>query len=89
MLLQGDVVSETNEFDDEINFVFSPKLLDKLDGKHDVTKKEVIECVYNSDDEDDLEDTREQHKTVPPTHWCLDPCCQTRRKTIGRLYQAA
>lgn len=42
MLLQGDVVSETNEFDDEINFVFSPKLLDKLDGKHDVTKKRSL-----------------------------------------------
>ena len=87
MLLQGDVVSETNEFDDEINFVFSPKLLDKLDGKHDVTKKEVIECVYNSDDEDDLEDTREQHKTVPPTHWCLAYTDKCRLLKIVYVYR--
>ena len=71
ILLQGDRVSETNEFDDELNFVFSPRLLEKLDGKHGVTKEEVIECIYNSDDDNDLEDTREKHKTTPPTQWCL------------------
>lgn len=71
LLLQGDRVSETDEFDDELNFKFSDRLLNKLDGKHDVTEKEVKECFYNSDDEDDLEDSREEHTTVPPTQWFL------------------
>lgn len=56
---------------DEVRFVFSDRILDKLDEKHGVSKKEVIECFYNSNDQDYLEDSREEHKTIPPTQWFL------------------
>lgn len=55
----------------EINFRFSDKILDKLNEKHSVSQKEVIQCFYNSNDDDYLEDGREEHKTIPPTQWFL------------------
>ncbi|OPH34934.1 hypothetical protein [Moraxella atlantae] len=61
----------TQPQDNEPRFVISPKILAKLNEKHAVTEQEVIECFYNSDDGDDLEDTREQHQTLPPTLWFL------------------
>ena len=47
------------ETDPVLTFVFSKKILEKLQDKHDgVTKSEVIECFDNSDDR--------SHPSYPP-----------------------
>lgn len=55
----------------EVNYVFSDRILDKLDEKHRVSKKEVIQCFDSSNSDEYLEDSREEHKTIPPTQWFL------------------
>ena len=53
----------------ELKFVFSPKISLKLaDEKHNVSEQEVREAFFNNDDRS-LIDTREKHKTNPPTLW--------------------
>ncbi len=42
----------------------------KLSEKHGVTEKEVIECLTNRT-RGSLLDTREDHKTDPPTQWIV------------------
>lgn len=56
---------------DEVKFKFHDSIIQKLHEKHGVSQKEVIECFYNSDDREYLEDSREEHKTTPPTQWFL------------------
>lgn len=49
---------------------FSKGIVLKLLRKHDVTTVEVEECFTNRE-KGLLEDTREQHKTNPPTQWFI------------------
>jgi len=65
------VVEKDTHDNVEPGFVISPKILDKLDVKHGVTREEVIQCFYNKNNEDDLIDNREQNRTMPPTLWFL------------------
>jgi hypothetical protein len=48
--------------------IISPKILLKLRDKHNVNESEVIECFSNIE-KGHLKDTREDHKTDPPTLW--------------------
>lgn len=53
-----------------LNLNISDAIADKLNEKHSVTKDEIEECFYNRI-KGLLEDTREQHKTNPPTMWFI------------------
>lgn len=48
--------------------VISQKILDKLTDKHGVSEREVEQCFENRTG-NLLEDTREDHKSDPPTLW--------------------
>lgn len=50
--------------------IFSPAIKQKLATKHDVTKREVIECFANYYGIF-LTDNREEHRTDPPTKWFI------------------
>lgn len=49
---------------------FSEPVIKKLAEKHGVTVAEVIECFANRRGKS-LYDTREGHKTIPPTMWFI------------------
>jgi uncharacterized DUF497 family protein len=53
-----------------LNLNISESIANKLNEKHAVTRDEVEECFYNRI-RGLLEDTREQHKTNPPTMWFI------------------
>lgn len=55
-----------------MGFKFSRTVIDKLRTKHDVTQKEVIECFANGEGIYFI-DSREEHKTDPPTKWFMAP----------------
>jgi hypothetical protein len=52
------------------NLILSKAIQDKLAEKHDVTRREIEQCFENRYG-DYLEDTREQHRTDPPTMWFI------------------
>lgn len=52
------------------NLKVSPDVLLKLTSKHSVTREEVEQC-FSSKAGNLLTDTREKHKTNPPTLWFL------------------
>ena len=52
------------------NLKISPDILRKLSFKHAVTRQEVEQCFVNRSGQL-LMDTREKHKTDPPTLWFL------------------
>lgn len=54
----------------DLEFHFSTQILQKLDEKHGVTIEEVYEAFDNSDGRT-LIDTREKHKSNPPTEWFI------------------
>lgn len=51
-----------------MTFIVSPKVEAKLEIKHGITIEQVYECFANRQG-DFLEDSREDHKTDPPTLW--------------------
>jgi uncharacterized DUF497 family protein len=53
-----------------LNFNINAAVAKKLSEKHHVTRDEVEECFYNRS-KGLLEDTREQHKTIPQTMWFI------------------
>tara|TARA_B110000090_G_C13069235_1_gene326588 strand:- start:295 stop:588 length:294 start_codon:yes stop_codon:yes gene_type:complete len=52
----------------DLPFQLSAKIRAKLKQKHQVEPQEVAECFYNRTGST-LIDTRENHKTDPPTEW--------------------
>jgi uncharacterized DUF497 family protein len=60
-----------------MNISISPAVLAKLAGKHGVAASEVQECFLNRDG-GFLEDTREQHRSVPPTQWFIAATNESR-----------
>lgn len=52
------------------NLFISPAVRQKLAEKHNVTEDEVEECFLNRQDAF-VEDTREEHRTDPPTQWFI------------------
>lgn len=57
--------------------IISEKILDKLENKHNVSKREIEQCFENLCGVY-LEDTREDHKTDPVTLWFVSETNQTR-----------
>lgn len=55
-----------------MGFKFSKITIDKLLQKHGVTQKEVMECFANGE-AIYFEDSREEHRTDPPTMWFMAP----------------
>ena len=74
-----------------IVIVISTSTLEKLNNKHDVTRREVEQCFENKEG-DYLEDTREEHITDPVTMWFIAPTnCGRKLKVIfvfnnGNIY---
>jgi hypothetical protein len=62
--------------------IISPQTLDKLQAKHNVSRKDVEQCFANRCGEF-LLDTREDHKSDPPTLWFVAPT------NAGRLLKIA
>ena len=60
-----------------LNLNINNAIIRKLKEKHEVTVDEVEECFYNRI-RGLLEDTREQHKTNPPTMWFVAETNQGR-----------
>ena len=52
--------------------LISPAVLEKMAQKHNVTRREIEQCFENRCG-DFLEDTREDHRSDPPTLWFLAP----------------
>lgn len=48
----------------------SPAVREKLRSKHAVTEDHILECFANRTGKD-LLDTREEHRTDPPTRWFI------------------
>ena len=71
--------------------IISPTLLQKLQDKHNVTRREVEQCFENKIG-NYLEDDREEHRTDPPTLWFVAPTnCNRLLKVIfvfldGNIY---
>lgn len=59
------------------NLVVSDPVLEKLRSKHKVDVAEVRQCFYNRCGKL-LFDTREEHKTTPPTLWFIAPTNRNR-----------
>lgn len=57
--------------------VISPSILEKLDTKHGVSRREIEQCFENREG-DYVEDTREEHKTDPATLWFVSPTNNNR-----------
>ncbi|MFG5779852.1 ADP-ribosyl-(dinitrogen reductase) hydrolase [Comamonas sp. J-3] len=52
------------------NLLIFPAIEEKLEKKHQVTRREVEQCFANFEGPL-LIDDREDHRTNPPTHWFL------------------
>jgi hypothetical protein len=50
--------------------IISDDIRDKLSGKHGITRKDITQCFDNIEG-GLLEDTREDHKSNPPTMWFI------------------
>lgn len=64
----------------------SGSVLAKLESKHSVTSNEVFQCFANRAGKS-LIDTREDHKTDPPTEWFIAETDAGRRLKICFLVQ--
>lgn len=52
--------------------ITSPDILKKLDEKHGVTRREIEQCFENKVGTY-VDDSREEHRTDPPTLWFVAP----------------
>ena len=64
---------------------FSPAILEKLEEKHQVTRREVEQCFDNRCGEF-LVDDREDHQTDPATLWFVDPTNNERLLKICFMF---
>lgn len=68
--------------DVSMKLIISQRVRSKLQDKHNVSEKEVEECFENRMGRD-LFDTREEHKTDPPTRWFLSCTNHQRLLKVG------
>ncbi len=68
------------------NLRISKGVLQKLQSKHDVTRREVEQCFENKCGLL-LEDQREDHKSDPPTLWFVAPTSRGRLLKIIFIYR--
>jgi len=64
-----------------MEYIISEATAKKLREKHFVFEDEVIECFENQT-KDAIEDTREQHRTYPPTMWFIAETDAGRRLKV-------
>ncbi len=64
-----------------MEITFSPEIQKKLLTKHNVRMEEVEQCFYNRRGKL-LEDTRENHKTNPPTLWFVAETDKRRKLKV-------
>lgn len=53
-----------------MTFYVSPSVREKLKTKHKITEVQVLQCFANREGRY-LLDTREEHRTTPPTQWFI------------------
>lgn len=68
------------------NLRISQAVLEKLDQKHGVSRREVEQCFENKCGMY-LQDDREDHKSDPPTLWFVAPTSQGRLLKIIFIYR--
>ena len=68
------------------NLRISPAILEKLEKKHSVRRREVEQCFENKCGLY-LVDDREDHKSDPPTLWFVAPTSQGRKLKIIFIYR--
>lgn len=61
--------------------VISPAMLEKLETRHSVSRREIEQCFENREG-DYVEDTREEHRTDPATLWFVSPTNQNRKLKV-------
>ncbi|MDO9316601.1 MAG: ADP-ribosyl-(dinitrogen reductase) hydrolase [Gammaproteobacteria bacterium] len=64
-----------------MEITFSPDIQKKLLAKHKVLREEVEQCFYNRRGKL-LEDSREEHKTTPPTQWFIAETDKRRKLKV-------
>lgn len=68
-----------------LEYVFSSRITEKLETKHGVTQQEVKEC-FNNSTGITLEDHREEHATNPPTQWFIATTNNGRELKVVFVY---
>jgi len=63
----------------------SQKILNKIENKHSVSRDEVEQCFANRFG-GYLRDTREDHKSNPPTHWFVSETDYGRKLKIAFIF---
>ena len=71
---------------DSIPLFMSKDVEEKLKTKHDVVPREVQEC-FNNRLRTYLEDTKEDHKTNPPTWWFVGETDLERELKVCFIYR--
>ena len=66
--------------------VISSKILQKLEDKHSVTDDEIDQCFSNRNGSY-LSDTREDHKSDPPTLWFISETDYGRRLKVVFIFK--
>lgn len=64
-----------------MKFVITARIRQKLKEKHNVDPEEVEQCFLNREGRF-LEDTRENHRTDPPTQWFISETDSGRRLKV-------
>lgn len=70
-----------------LSLILSTKVRDKLALKHHVTEDEIIQCFANRAGRF-LYDTREEHRTTPPTRWFISETDFGRRLKVVFIQQS-
>jgi hypothetical protein len=69
-----------------LSLIISPTILEKLETKHKVTRREVEQCFENLAG-NYLEDTNEDHATDPPTLWFIAPTNRGRQLKVVFVFK--
>ncbi|AWB56085.1 ADP-ribosyl-(dinitrogen reductase) hydrolase [Pasteurella multocida] len=64
-----------------MKLIISDKIVDKLKKKHSVSINEIYECISNIDGKL-IEDTAEEHKTIPPSFWFISETNRGRKLKV-------
>lgn len=68
-----------------LKYVFSNRISEKLELKHSVTEKEVKQC-FNNSSGITVEDNREEHATNPATQWFIAETNSGRKLKVVFVY---
>ena len=72
--------------DNDPFLIISARVRRKLADKHFVVPAEVLQCFLNYTENNFLEDSRETHKTNPPTKWFISETDSGRLLKICFIY---